>query len=55
MSILAWLAIPVATSMLAALWGWWTHRPRGPVDPAESISQFERFRAAMGEHEHTGS
>ena len=44
---LLWLLpVPLATGAAAA-WGWWSTRTRGPQDPAQTVQEYERFRAAM--------
>ena len=44
--ILWLLPVPVAT-LAAIAWAAWTSRSRAPVDPADSVREYERFRAAM--------
>lgn len=45
---LLWL-LPVPLATLAALaWATWSSRARGPQDPAESVQEYARFRAALG-------
>jgi hypothetical protein len=45
---LAWLLpVPVAT-LSAIAWAAWRARPRGPVDPRDSVADYERFRRALG-------
>ncbi|WP_370421299.1 hypothetical protein AB8O64_23980 [Streptomyces sp. QH1-20] len=46
MAALAWLLIPVAAAVAAALWGSWAARNRKVGDVAE-LAGYERFRAAM--------
>jgi hypothetical protein len=44
---LVWLLpVPVAT-LCAVAWVAWTSRTRGPVDPADSVADYERFRRAL--------
>ena len=46
---LLWL-LPVPLATLAAIgWASWSSRARGPQDAAESVEQYARFRAALGE------
>lgn len=48
MTILAWtLGLPVLASVLA--WGYarWAARPRGPVEPRESVAAYEKFKTAI--------
>ena len=45
---LLWLLpVPLAT-MTAIAWSTWTSRRRGPQDTADSVQEYERFRAALG-------
>jgi cytochrome c-type biogenesis protein CcmH/NrfF len=45
---LLWL-LPVPLATLAALlWSWWSTSARGPQDPADSVQEYARFRAALG-------
>ena len=45
---LLWL-LPVPLATLAALaWATWSSRSRGPQDPAASVQEYARFRAALG-------
>jgi len=46
-SILFWTFAPVAALFLATGWAHWRTRPRPPVDAQDSISEYERFRAAI--------
>jgi hypothetical protein len=43
---LAWLLIPLAAAVAAALWGRWAARRRSTGDGA-SLAGYERFREAM--------
>ena len=44
---LLWLLpVPLVTGTAAA-WAWWSTRTRGPQDPARTVRQYERFRAAL--------
>jgi cytochrome c-type biogenesis protein CcmH/NrfF len=44
---LLWL-LPVPLATLGAIaWVSWSSRTRGPQDPADSVREYERFRAAM--------
>ncbi len=44
---LLWLLpVPVAT-LAAVAWASWAGRSRGPVETAESVQAYERFRAAL--------
>ena len=48
MAILAWtLGLPTVATAMAILWVHWATRPRGPVEPRESVAQHERFKAAL--------
>ena len=51
MSILFWTFAPVAALFLATGWAHWRSRPRRPVDAMDSISEYERFRAAIRANE----
>jgi hypothetical protein len=46
-SILFWTFAPVAALFLATGWAHWRNRPRPPVDAQDSISEYERFGAAI--------
>ena len=48
MSILFWTFAPVAALFLATGWAHWRSRPRPPIDAQDSIGEYERFRAAIG-------
>jgi hypothetical protein len=48
MAILLWTFAPVMALVLATGWAHWRNRPRGPVDAQDSISEYERFRNAIG-------
>ncbi|MCW2778768.1 MAG: hypothetical protein JWN17_2493 [Frankiales bacterium] len=44
---LLWL-LPVPVATLAAIaWTAWSSRPRRPDEPAATVRDYERFRAAM--------
>jgi hypothetical protein len=44
---LIWL-LPVPVATLAAIaWTSWTSRSRGPIEAADSVEAYERFRQAM--------
>ena len=47
MSILFWTFAPVAALFVATGWAHWRSRPRPPIDAMDSISEYERFRAAI--------
>ena len=47
MAVLLWTFAPVMALVLATGWAHWRNRPRGPVDAQDSISEYERFRAAI--------
>jgi hypothetical protein len=53
MAALAWLIIPIAAAILAAVWGTWAARNRTTGD-ARSLAGFDRFRETM-ERSHSGS
>lgn len=46
MAALAWLLIPLAAAVVAALWGRWAARHR-PTGDGASLAGYERFRVAM--------
>lgn len=46
MAALAWLLIPLAAAVAAAIWGRWAARRRTTGDGA-SLAGYERFREAM--------
>ena len=46
---LLWL-LPVPLATVAAIaWAAWSSRTRGPVDTAEGVEAYERFRAALSQ------
>jgi hypothetical protein len=47
MAVLLWTFAPVMALVLATGWAHWRNRPRGPADAQDSISEYERFRAAI--------
>lgn len=48
---LLWLLpVPVATAAAIA-WTAWSSRTRGPVDTADGVAEYERFRAALARSE----
>lgn len=47
MTPLVWWAIPAVATIGAIAWNSWTHRTRRPVDPLDSIKDFERLRSAL--------
>ncbi|MGK5626902.1 hypothetical protein [Streptomyces sp. URMC 123] len=53
MAALAWLLIPVAAALIAALWASWAARNRRIGDVAE-LAGYARFREAM-ERSRSGS
>jgi hypothetical protein len=46
-SILFWTFAPLVALILATGWAHWRTRARPPVDAQDSISEYERFRAAI--------
>jgi hypothetical protein len=46
-SILFWTFAPIAALVVATGWAHWRSRPRPPVDAQDSISEYERFGAAI--------
>ena len=46
-SILYWTFAPLVALFLAMGWAHWRARPRPPVDAQDSISEYERFSAAI--------
>jgi hypothetical protein len=47
MQAMAWWSVPLAAFVIAIVWVSVANRPRPPADPRDSISEHERFRAAM--------
>lgn len=47
MAALAWLGIPVAAALIAALWATWAARPPRATGDGASLAEHQRFRAAM--------
>ncbi len=50
MKVLAWLAFPLAATVLAMCWAAWRGRNRGPRRSAgafDSVEEFRRFSAAL--------
>lgn len=48
MGILVWtLGFPTVATVLAIAWVTWSNRPRGPVEPHESVAEHERFTRAL--------
>ncbi|WP_375481721.1 hypothetical protein [uncultured Jatrophihabitans sp.] len=43
-----WLAVPVAVTVLAALWSWLRSRPRRLPDTAESMRAHSAYLDALG-------
>jgi len=41
------LPVPLAT-LAAGAWATWSSRTRGPQDTADTVQEYERFRAALG-------
>ena len=48
MSWALWLAVPVAVTVLAALWSWLRSRPRKLPDTAESMRAHAAYLDALG-------
>jgi cytochrome c-type biogenesis protein CcmH/NrfF len=44
---LLWLLPVLVAPLLGVAWTSWTGRTRGPVEVADSVEQYERFRAAL--------
>lgn len=44
---LVWLLPVPAAGLLAVAWTAWASRPRRPVEAADSVQAYEKFRAAM--------
>lgn len=42
-----WYVPMAGATMLAYLYARWTHRARGPQQPADTVQAYERFRQAM--------
>jgi hypothetical protein len=47
MTILWWLAAPVAATALAMLWATWVGRPRQPLRAEQSSDAYDRFTDAL--------
>ncbi|MCX4746860.1 hypothetical protein OG455_15245 [Kitasatospora sp. NBC_01287] len=47
MGALAWLGIPVAAGVVAALWATWAARPPRVTGDRASLAEHQRFLAAM--------
>ncbi|HLZ38021.1 MAG TPA: hypothetical protein VKP64_09770 [Mycobacteriales bacterium] len=47
MSVLAWLAIPLAATFVAIVWAYFAARPRRSARVLDTMAAYERFRAAM--------
>jgi hypothetical protein len=47
MSVLLWLAVPGAATILAIVWVHWSSRTRGPIEVNDSLAERERFKAAF--------
>ena len=47
MAILFWTFAPLVALVFATGWAHWRSRPRPPADAQDSISEYERFRAAI--------
>ena len=45
---MAWWLIPILATLLAVMWVTWRARPRGPVDPHDSLAAHRRFTEALG-------
>jgi hypothetical protein len=47
-SVLVWLT-PIPLAAAAAIgWASWRARPRGPGNPTDTMTDFQRFRTALG-------
>jgi hypothetical protein len=46
MTVLAWLAIPLAATLVAIVWAYFAARPRR-TKVLDTMAAYERFRAAM--------
>ena len=44
---LLWLLPPPVAMAAAIAWTAWSNRSRGPVDTADGVAEYERFRAAL--------
>ena len=47
MTVLAWLAIPLAATIVAIVWAYVAARPRRSADALDTMAAYERFRSAM--------
>lgn len=49
MTSLDWLAIPLVAVALAIVWVSWVGRTRRPPDVADTVQDYAKFQAALGE------
>ena len=42
-----WLAVPVAATLLAAIWSWLRHRPRRPPDTKQAMQAHADYLDAL--------
>lgn len=55
MTVVLWLVVPLAVTLLAVVWVTWTSRARPPVDIHETLEDYQRFKAAMEGGKRPGS
>ena len=50
-SWILWLSPVVVAPLLAVLWITWSARPKGLGQAREGVERYDRFRAALSEHD----
>jgi len=53
MAILVWWVLPAVTMLLAICWAGWVRRTPRPLQDADTIERYARFRAALAAPEST--
>lgn len=54
MTVLLWLAIPLAALIIGIVWAYVLSRPPRPAAMQESMESFSRFRNALATHQKVG-
>ena len=54
MTVLLWLAIPLAALIIGIVWAYVLSRPPRPAAMQESMESFSRFRTALAAHQNVG-